>query len=219
MNIIVTSIVIIIFLVLNISFIYVTWKHIDTLNTKFNRTKKDAIAQVAGRVLQDQQDIDHFVKTNNIVESTTKLDIIRKAVDIDKCTKEGEDMFSKGECHFCCDGLNSYINNTTHSLYCHSNENVPPSDTYTLFKQDVCTCTQETKDVHEASCCFPCCDGLNMYKNDKTNAFQCFKPGLKIDGYTEEATNTCDDKQPNKTKCPSFPPYKLIKYDKKYGDY
>lgn len=206
MNIIVAGILIIIFLGLDISFIYLIWKNIENANKKSDTKLKNIIEQAKGRNLNDIDRLNDLGKNNNIIQSTSKIDDMRIASDCNNCTKAGNDMFATGKCHFCCTGTSSYLDKNTNAIYCLPNDPKPDPKQYTQFIQDPCSCTKETEDINQYGCCFPCCDGLNMYQNNGTGQIQCFRSSTAIEGYTL-TTNSCDGRQPNGKKCPTYPQF------------
>jgi hypothetical protein len=199
MNIIIAILIIIGFLSSSIYFIYLTFKKIDK-STDNNSFMKNILDQAKGRNIKDNDYLDNtIINFHARVQTMNKIQDMRVASDKDTCTKPGTDMFSSGKCHWCCTG-SSYID-TQNKIYCYNDGDTQIPNNFVKFVQDPCSCTKEREDVNQYGCCFPCCDGLNMYSNDKSKKIQCYAGNGIIPGYTIVPGNICK----NTTGCPKYP--------------
>jgi hypothetical protein len=208
MNIIIAILIIVAFLSASIYFVYLTCKNIDKNNTT-DSFMDDILAQAKGRNTRDLDSINQTIKNfYPVLKRGMKMQDMAIAADLDTCTKNGDDMFQSGKCHWCCDeNSHNYLDPDTKKIFCYNDNDINRPPSFIKFEQDICSCTKENEDIKQYGICFPCCDGLNMYmSNDGSNRTQCFAGTGTISGYTYIPGNKCGESD----RTQPYPKYPLI---------
>ena len=201
MNVVIAILLLSCFLAADIYFVNMIWKKIS-VNVSDVQSKKimdSAYATTLSQVASARKIISDLPSTAKLMKFQTDMKI---AAQKDNATAKGKDMYETGQCHWCENGSQSYFNNKTKSFFCLDSLPTTDSGSWSKFNQDPCSCTKETEDVNQYGCCFPCCDNLNMYKNNSSGEIQCFLESGPVDGYTK-IQNICPTD--TRGKCPTYP--------------
>ena len=134
MNIIIAILIIVAFLSASIYFVYLTCKNIDKNNTT-DSFMDDILAQAKGRNTRDLDSINQTIKNfYPVLKRGMKMQDMAIAADLDTCTKNGNDVFESGNCHWCCDeNSHNYLDPDTKKIFCYNDSDTSRPSSFIKF--------------------------------------------------------------------------------------